>query len=76
VRFSKLIALSLLATGIASSSAGYLVGGVLIHNHTQTSQNMSPAQTFQASFDQYVREDSIVGAGYVIVKDDTAPRIG
>jgi CubicO group peptidase (beta-lactamase class C family) len=74
VRFSKLIALPLLATGITSSSAGYLVDSPLIHNHSQTSrqQKMSPAQTFQDSFDQYVREDSIVGGGYVIVKDGQA----
>jgi CubicO group peptidase (beta-lactamase class C family) len=73
VRFSILIVLPLLTTGITSSSVGYVFDSPLIHNRRPTPQQTSgTAQTFQDSFDQYVREDSIVGASYVIVKDGHA----
>jgi CubicO group peptidase (beta-lactamase class C family) len=72
VRLSIPVALLVLALQI--TAGGYLANRSLIHddNRTLPQQRMDTAQTFQESFDQYVREDSIVGAGYVIVKDGQA----
>src|SRR2546422_10245421 len=43
----------------------------LAANHT-LQQIEGTIQTFQNSFDQYVHDDSIVGVGYVFVKDGQA----
>jgi CubicO group peptidase (beta-lactamase class C family) len=54
---------------IALTLSGQFNGG-FAKNHSRTAA--TDIQTFQAAFDNYVHDDSIVGAAYVLVKDGQA----